>query len=254
MLHPFVSSPNANRNVAPVLALSALVHVGLLFLVLTSTRVVHLTHVPEAMTEKLRFADLAFRRSPDPAPRSSARGQRGNRAKAAPAFKLPELLLSFDLALPEPAPLPDYQPEYAALEIGQGVDVADDALHLGVGPVAASPRPAAALYNAYEEVAVEKRAVPAPANPKPRYPSRMVRRGIETNFNVYFVVDTSGIVDRETVELPPAVQQEFTSAVAEALFSWRFVPAELGGRRVRQRVLQPFSFRMEEQFSAVGRR
>jgi protein TonB len=100
---------------------------------------------------------------------------------------------------------------------------------------------------------VEKRVVPVAANPKPHYPSRMLSRGIETNFNVYFVVDTTGTVDKETLELPSTVQQEFTRAVAEVLYIWRFVPAELGGRRVRQRVLQPFSFQVEGRYSSRGR-
>jgi protein TonB len=73
----------------------------------------------------------------------------------------------------------------------------------------------------------------------------LASRSIETNFNVYFVVDTTGTVDRTTVELPPSVLQEFASAVKDVLLDWRFVPAQLGGRRVRQRVQQPFTFRVE---------
>ena len=92
---------------------------------------------------------------------------------------------------------------------------------------------------------MERPVAALPGNPKPRYPGRMASRSIETNFNVYFVVDTTGTVDRETVELPPSVLQEFASAVKDVLFDWRFVPAQLGGRRVRQRVQQPFTFRVE---------
>jgi protein TonB len=117
----------------------------------------------------------------------------------------------------------------------------------------ASRLPAGALHGAFEEFAVEKRVVPAAANRKPRYPYQMLSRGIETNFNVTFVVDTAGVVDQETVELPRSVQEEFMRAVSEVLLAWRFVPAELGGRRVRQRVLQPFTFRVEGQYSSIGR-
>jgi TonB family protein len=217
--------------------------------------VVRRSHVVEEVAEQLRFAELPFRKSASTEPRSSARDRvREPRIDDASTFVLPELLGSFDLLLPEPVPLPDYQPEYAALEIGGSAGsggLADDVLHLGVG--LASARLPAGPYGAYEEVAVERRAVPAPENRKPRYPSRLLGRGIETNFNVYFVVDTTGTVDRETVELPQTVQQEFTSAVSEVLSNWRFVPAELGGRRVRQRVLQPFLFRVEGQYSSFGR-
>ena len=41
--------------------------------------------------------------------------------------------------------------------------------------------------------------------------------------------------------------------MVDVLFNWRFAPAELGGRRVRQRVLQPFTFRLERAFSSYGR-
>jgi protein TonB len=169
-----------------------------------------------------------------------------------PEFRLPPLLASFDLVLPEPAPLPEYQPLDAALEIGGSAGLTDDALHLGLGPAGSSGQPAI-RYNAYDEIAVEKRVMPASANQSPRYPSRMQNRGIEANFNVSFVVDTSGVVDQQTVELPPSIQQEFTNAVVEVLFNWHFVPAELGGRRVRQRVLQPFTFRLERRLDAYGR-
>jgi TonB family protein len=185
--------------------------------------------------------------------RLTGRGRHGRRADARPQFKLPPLLLvSFDLAIPEAAPLPEYHPDDIALEIGGGVLPVDDVLHLGTGP-STSTGPAGTPYNAYDEVTVEKRAVPAPVNPKPHYPPRMLHRGIESNFNVYFVVDTSGSVDPETVELPRSVQEDFTNAVAEVLYKWHFVPAELGGRRVRQRVLQPFSFLLTGPFGSAGR-
>jgi TonB family protein len=254
MLHPFVSVPTARRNLAPVLALSASVHAGLLYGALTSTGAVRPTSVPALVAEQVRMVALPFRVAASHALRSNARAQRARRADGQPAFKLPQLLLSFDLLLPEPIPLPDFQPEYAPLEIGESGVIVDDALQLGVGRGSATSRlPAGALHGAYEEFAVEKRVVPAAANPKPRYPYQMLSRRIETNFNVTFVVDTTGVVDQQTVELPPSVHEAFISAVSEALFNWRFRPAELGGRRVRQRVLQPFTFRMEGQYSSIGR-
>jgi TonB family protein len=230
--------------------------VGLICLAVASTGVVSRTHLPEAVAEQVRFATLPFRALSSPARRSPT-GQARNRrardrqAEDTPVFKLPELMAAFDLVLPdEPAPLPDYRSDQAALEIGGTGVLADDVLHLGL---VTSRRTVAGPYDAYDEVAVEKRVLAVPANPKPRYPYRMLSRGIETNFTVSFVVDSSGTVDRETVELPRSVQQEFTSAVAEVLFDWRFRPAEVGGRRVRQRVLQPFTFRVEGQYSSIGR-
>jgi protein TonB len=253
MLHPFVSVPNASRTLfAPVLVLSASVHVGLLCGALASTRDPRLRHEAKVVAEQVRFVALPFRAVRRTVPRSSDRGQRARPADPERELtlpRLPQLPASFDLLLPELAALPDYQPDYdAKLEFGGGGVLTDDVLNLGVG-LAAPRLPVGALYDAFEELAVEKRVVPVPANRKPRYPSRMLDRRIETNFNVTFVVDTSGIVDRETVELPRSIEQEFASAVVEVLYNWRFLPAELGGRRVRQRVLQPFIF----QLSFAGR-
>jgi TonB family protein len=215
--------------------------------------VAHRTHViVDAVAEQVRFATLPYRTIPTAAAHSTRRVRRIRQASAEPEFRLPPLLASFDLVLPEPAPLPEYQPLDAALEIGGSTGLTDDALHLGLGP-AGSPGQPAILYNAYDEIAVEKRVMPAAANRTPQYPTRMRTRGIEANFNVSFVVDTSGVVDQQTVEMPPSIQEEFTSAVVEVLFNWHFAPAELGGRRVRQRVLQPFTFRMERRLDAYGR-
>jgi protein TonB len=250
MLHPFVSVSNPNRGFAPVLALSASVHAGLLYAALTSTGVVHRPPLRETVAELVRFAELPLMRPPSAARGANAGGRRRSRADTRPVFTLPPLPVSFDLALPEPVPLPDYLPDYTAVELDAKGVLADDVLHLGVG-LAASRVPTAGPYGAYDEILVEKAVRPVADNRKPRYPPRLISRGIETRFNVTFVVDTSGRVDRETVELPHSIEQEFASAVEEALSSWRFAPAELGGHRVRQRVLQPFMFRVERQFGSL---
>jgi TonB family protein len=253
MLHPFVSVSSVRPFPAPVLTLSASVHVGLLCVALTSTGVAHRTHVMiDAVAEEVRFATLPYRTMPTTAVRSDRRARREHQASTEPEFRLPPLLASFDLILPEPAPLPEYQPLDDVLEIGGSAGLTDDALHLGLAPAGSRGQPGV-LYNAYDEIAVEKRVVPAAENRTPHYPYVMRTRGVEANFNVSFVVDTSGVVDKETVELPPSIEREFTSAVVDVLFNWRFAPAELGGRRVRQRVLQPFTFRMERRYDSYGR-
>jgi TonB family protein len=251
MLHPFVSLPYASRNFAPVLALSASVHVGLVYAAVASTGVVRRPHVPEAVVELVRFAELPVRRALSRARPPTARVERRDAIDAEPALGLPGLPPSYDLMLPEPAAMPDYLPDYSTVEIGGDGILTDDVLHLGLGRRGARMS-AAALYGAYEDVAVDKLALPAPDNEKPRYPRRLIGHGVEARFNVTFVVDTSGRVDRESVELPPSVQPEFRNAVADVLFEWRFAPAELSGRRVRQRVLQPFIFRVERRFGVFG--
>jgi protein TonB len=246
MLHPFVSAPIVRHDhLAPIFTLSTSAHVGLLFAAVISTGVVRRPAVPVVMVELVRFAEVPFR-----AAASSARAVTRSRHRAAPAqpapapFLLPQLPASFDLVLPDPPAPSEYNYDDAAMQIGGEGVLADDVLGLGLAGTSRARAPGA--YGAYDEISVERPVAALPGNAKPRYPGRLVNRSIESTFNVYFVVDTSGTVDRATVELPPTVLQEFASAVREVLFDWRFVPAELGGRRVRQRVLQPFSFRVEQ--------
>jgi protein TonB len=245
MLHPFVSSPVVRQDhLGPIFTLSTSAHVALLFAAVISTGVVRRPHVAEVMVELVRFAEVPFRTVASSARASSRSRGRVTRDKPAPAaFQLPQLPESFDLVLPDPPEPPTYAFDDAAMEIGGNGVITDDVLGLGVGGGGRGRAPGP--HGAYDEISVERPVAALPGNPKPRYPGRMASRSIETNFNVYFVVDTTGTVVRETVELPPSVLQEFASAVKDVLFDWRFKPAELGGRRVRQRVLQPFSFRVE---------
>jgi protein TonB len=245
MLHPFVSAPIVRHDhLAPIFTLSTSAHVVLLLAAVVSTGVVRRTPVPVAIVELVRFAEVPFRTAPIAARATKrVRGRAAAERPAPPAFALPELPTSFDLVLPDPPAPQEYNFDDAALQLGGDGVLADDVLGLGLGGTALRRVPGA--YGAYDEIAVERPVAALPGNAKPRYPGRMVNRSIESSFNVYFVVDTTGVVVRETVELPPAVLQEFASAVREVLFDWRFKPAELGGRRVRQRVLQPFSFRVE---------
>lgn len=244
MLHPFVSSPIVRHDhLASIFTLSTTAHVGLLFAAVISTGVVRRPQVPVALVELVRFAEVPFRTAPSALRALGRPRDRATRDKPTPAaFQLPQLPASFDLVLPDPPAPPEYDYDDAAVEIGNAGVNTDDVLGLGGG---GTRRRAPGVYGAYDEIAVERPVAALPGNPKPRYPTRMVSRSIESNFDVTFVVDTTGTVDRTTVELPASVLQDFASAVREVLFDWRFVPAELGGRRVRQRVLQPFTFRVE---------
>jgi len=252
MLHPFISAPAARGNVAPVMVLSAALHVGLISAAIRPPRVEHFARFPAVVAEKVLFTALPSRVAvARVARRLSSRGERVAKGDPKPELVLPALLLSFDVMLPEPTSMPDYMPDEpndAALEFSGNSGLTTDVLHLGLGS-----RKPGAPYNSYDEGAVERRVVPASENRTPRYPSQLASRGIETNFNVYFVVDTTGTVDEKSIELPRTIESEFIRAVAEVLPSWRFVPALLGGRRVRQRVVQPFTFRMDGQYASRRR-
>jgi TonB family protein len=94
----------------------------------------------------------------------------------------------------------------------------------------------------YATTEVDRIVMPFANNPKPDYPRRLQREGVETSFIAQFVVDSTGRVDESSLNFPSNVHQLFIEAVRESLRRARFYPAEVGGRRVSQFVEQQFSF------------
>src|SRR5262249_9196971 len=81
---------------------------------------------------------------------------------------------------------------------------------------------------------------------KPRYPERLRELGIEGTVVVRFTVDTTGRVDTKSAQIIPAPKELFHGAVLEALAGFRFMPAEVGGRRVAALAEMPFEFRISK--------
>lgn len=76
----------------------------------------------------------------------------------------------------------------------------------------------------------------------PRYPNLLASASIEGSVVMQFVVDTLGRVEPGSLDVLRADHPLFEQSVREALRRMRFVPAEAGGRKVRQLVEQPFTF------------
>lgn len=98
----------------------------------------------------------------------------------------------------------------------------------------------------YFEFQVEKSAEMMPNSATPRYPQMLVSAGIVGRVVAQFVVDTTGRVEVGTFEVIESDHEQFTQAVRQVLPRLRFYPAEIGGRKVKQHVQQPFAF-------AIGR-
>lgn len=94
----------------------------------------------------------------------------------------------------------------------------------------------------YFEFQVEKPVVPAPGNSGPRYPEILKSSNVEGEVLAQFVVDTSGRVEMGTFKVLKSSHELFTQAVRQSLSNARYLPAEVGGRRVKQLVQQPFQF------------
>jgi protein TonB len=86
--------------------------------------------------------------------------------------------------------------------------------------------------------------VPAPGNQGPRYPEILKSANVEGEVLAQFVVDTSGRVEIGTFKVLKSSHELFTQAVKTSLQSAKYLPAEVGGRRVKQLVQQPFQFQL----------
>jgi protein TonB len=94
----------------------------------------------------------------------------------------------------------------------------------------------------YFEFQVEKQVSTAPGSPQPRYPDMLKSANVEGEVLAQFVVDTTGRAEMNTFKVLKSSHELFTQAVRNALGNMKFYPAEIGGRKVKQMVQQPFTF------------
>ncbi|MCX5767352.1 MAG: energy transducer TonB [Gemmatimonadetes bacterium] len=92
------------------------------------------------------------------------------------------------------------------------------------------------------EFQVEKPVMQAPGSAQPRYPDILKSAGVEGEVLAQFVVDTLGRAEVNTYKVLKTSHELFASAVRNALPNMKFLPAEVGGRKVKQLVQQPFVF------------
>lgn len=110
---------------------------------------------------------------------------------------------------------------------------------LGGVPGGTGTAPVGDVYNEWQ---VERPAAAVPGSRGPDYPDVLRQAGVEGLVIVQFVVDTTGRADLSTVQVVRSDHAFFTGAVKRALEGMRFIPAEVGQRKVPQRVMQPFQF------------
>ena len=108
----------------------------------------------------------------------------------------------------------------------------------GKAPVIASDQP-------YYDFQVEKPAMAQPG-PTPTYPEMLRTAGVEGQVLAQFVVDTTGRADMSTFKILKTDNELFSLAVKNTLPRMRFLPAEVGGRKVKQLVQQPFGFTLNK--------
>ena len=99
-----------------------------------------------------------------------------------------------------------------------------------------------ANQQAYFEFQVEKPVSRAPGSVNPKYPSILKTAGVEGEVLAQYIVDETGLVMPGTFKVLRSTHALLVQAVKDALPDMRFVAAEIGGRRVKQLVQQPFVF------------
>jgi hypothetical protein len=92
----------------------------------------------------------------------------------------------------------------------------------------------------------------------PIYPYELERQGVRATVQIEFVVDTTGRADTTTIRdaWPPwrprltgklgKYYDRFYEAAAKSIADASFTPATIGGCKVRQRVMQPFTWAIRE--------
>ena len=98
----------------------------------------------------------------------------------------------------------------------------------------------------YFEYQVEQPVTFAQGSATARYPAILKQAGVSGEVDVSFVVDTTGIPDMSSLKVIKSTHQLFLNAVVAALPGVRFVPAEVGGKKVRQLVMQPYVFNVAD--------
>lgn len=110
-----------------------------------------------------------------------------------------------------------------------------------VCPASPSAR-SAALSGAIQNAQADRPAEPVPPLPQFKYPDELMQKGIGGKAIADFVVDTTGLVDMNSIAVLESSDSRITEGVCHYLAASRFNPAEQGGRKVRARRDMPFTF------------
>jgi periplasmic protein TonB len=186
--------------------------------------------------EKVSFVEVKKKDEPPP-PKEEPKPPPPEMVAAPPVAKGFQVLTA-------PIKIPDVLPDIdLSKKVTDESDFSGKGVAGGIGKgVVGGTVPTGDANQTYFEFQVEKQVAPAPGNPAPRYPDMLRSANVEGEVLAQFVVDTSGRAEMSQFKVIKSSHGEFSNAVAAALPSMRFVPAEIKGRRVRQLVQMPFVF------------
>jgi protein TonB len=233
MFDDFVTSPGerqTNRRIRRSLAI-ALVLYGSVGVALVSASNTARQLVKEHLTQVQFVAPPAAKPEPPPPP-PPVESPKPKSARAGVAKRAP---------LKPPDELPTEKPAESDAPLAEATDVGPQEGVLGVAGGTGSdsvssappPPPPPKLISAKE----------LPGNQQPAYPKRAERDGIEGDVSVAFdVLENGHVANPQIVKGPP----DFHDVVLKVALTWRFQPATLGGKPVKQRRTKLVSFRLED--------
>ena len=105
----------------------------------------------------------------------------------------------------------------------------------------------------YFEYQVENPVMSAPGSPAPRYPDILKTAGVSGEVIASFVVDTTGLADVGSLKVIRSSHQLFVNSIVAAMPNMRFTPAMVGGRKVKQLVMEPFVFQSADNTKAASK-
>lgn len=201
--------------------MSFVIHFVLIYVAVQAT--LQATQEKEKVEEKVNFVEVKKDEPPPPKP---------------PPQAAPPPPQSFQV-LTAPVNIPNVLPD-----IDLTAKMTNEADFSGKGVQSAKAVQSAAPQGdqPYFEFMVEKPVTEASNTERPRYPDILKSAGVEGEVLAQFIVDTLGRVEPGSFKVLKTTHPLFEAAVRSVLPRMKFIPAEVGGRRVRQLVQQPFVF------------
>ncbi len=242
MFNNLIESKRKRQRSAGGTVASFILHGALIALVVVATANAA-TQQEETKEEKVDFVEIPKDEPPPPEPEPEV-------AQAPPpppdVVAAPPPPKGFQQLTP-PMDIPDVIPEIdlSRKEINEA-DFSGKGVAGGTatGVVGAPPPVVVDATQTYFEFQVEKPVAPL-NNVAPNYPGMLQSQGVKGRVIAQFMVDTTGRADVSTFKVLESDHELFSAAVKSALPRMRFIPAEVGGRKVKQLVQQPFVFDMK---------
>jgi periplasmic protein TonB len=113
---------------------------------------------------------------------------------------------------------------------------------LATSSTVGSPVSTSAGNGTFNADQVEKQVALLAGAPIPSYPEALSAAGVEGKVVAQFIVDERGRVESDSIRFLQSDNSLFEASVRNVLRRMRFVPAEIGGKKVRQLVQMPFVF------------